>query len=36
LAGAPAVTHVIFCGFSNDSARLHERAMTRFGSPCAD
>jgi O-acetyl-ADP-ribose deacetylase (regulator of RNase III) len=36
LAGAPAVTHVIFCCFSNDSARLHERAMTRFGSPCAD
>jgi O-acetyl-ADP-ribose deacetylase (regulator of RNase III) len=36
LARASAVTHVIFCCFSNDSARLHERAMTRFGSPCAD
>jgi O-acetyl-ADP-ribose deacetylase (regulator of RNase III) len=36
LARAPAIAHVIFCCFSNDSARLHERAATRFGSPCAD
>jgi O-acetyl-ADP-ribose deacetylase (regulator of RNase III) len=36
LARAPAVTRVIFCCFSNDSARLHERALARFGSPCAD
>ncbi len=36
LATAPVVTRVIFCCFSNDSARLHEQAMTRFGSSCAD
>jgi O-acetyl-ADP-ribose deacetylase len=36
LVKAPMVTRVIFCCFSNDSARLHEQAMTRFGSPCAD
>jgi O-acetyl-ADP-ribose deacetylase len=36
LAKAPAVTQVFFCCFSNDSARLHEQALTRFGSPCAD
>jgi O-acetyl-ADP-ribose deacetylase len=36
LARAPAVTRVIFCCFSNDSARLHEQALTRFGGPCVD
>jgi O-acetyl-ADP-ribose deacetylase (regulator of RNase III) len=36
LANAPAVNHVIFCCFSDESARLHEQAMTPFGSPCAD
>jgi O-acetyl-ADP-ribose deacetylase len=36
LAVAPAVTRVIFCCFSNDSAHLHEQAMADVGSPCAD
>jgi O-acetyl-ADP-ribose deacetylase (regulator of RNase III) len=35
LAMAPAVFSVTFCCFSDDSARLHQQAMTRFGSPCA-
>ena len=29
LAATPAVSRVIFCCFSPDSARLHEQAMTR-------
>jgi O-acetyl-ADP-ribose deacetylase (regulator of RNase III) len=29
LASAPSLTRLIFCCFSNDSARLHERAVTR-------
>ena len=36
LAAAPAVTRIIFCCFSNDSARLHAQSMAEFGSPCAD
>jgi O-acetyl-ADP-ribose deacetylase (regulator of RNase III) len=36
LAAAPAVTRIIFCCFSNDSAALHERALADIGSPCAD
>jgi len=36
LAAAPAVARVIFCCFSNDSARLHAQAIAEFGSPCAD
>jgi O-acetyl-ADP-ribose deacetylase len=36
LAVAPAVTKVIFCCFSNDSARLHTKVLAEFGSPCAD
>jgi len=35
LAAAPAVTQVIFCCFSNDSARLHVEALAGFGSPCS-
>jgi O-acetyl-ADP-ribose deacetylase (regulator of RNase III) len=35
LAAAPAVTRVIFCCFSESSARLHEEALASFGSPCA-
>ena len=35
LSTAPAVAKVIFCCFSEDSARLHEQALTGFGSPCA-
>jgi O-acetyl-ADP-ribose deacetylase (regulator of RNase III) len=36
LAKAPAVTRIIFCCFSNDSAALHTQALAGFGSPCAD
>jgi len=36
LAAAPVVGRIIFCCFSNDSARLHAQAMADFGSPCAD
>ena len=35
LAAASAVTRVIFCCFSQGSARLHEGALDAFGSPCA-
>ena len=35
LVAAPAITKVIFCCFSEASARLHEEALTSFGSPCA-
>jgi O-acetyl-ADP-ribose deacetylase (regulator of RNase III) len=34
LAAAPALTQIIFCCFSDDSARLHRQAMTGFGSAC--
>ncbi len=34
LATAPAVRRIIFCCFSEDSARLHMQAMAGFGSPC--
>ena len=36
LTAAPAVTRIIFCCFSDDSARLHAQAMAELGSPCAD
>ena len=36
LSAAPAVTRVIFCCFSRDSAELHAQALADFGSPCAD
>jgi O-acetyl-ADP-ribose deacetylase (regulator of RNase III) len=35
LAAVPDVTRVIFCCFTEDSARLHEQALASFGSPCA-
>jgi O-acetyl-ADP-ribose deacetylase len=35
LATASEITEVIFCCFSEESARLHETAMAAFGSPCA-
>jgi O-acetyl-ADP-ribose deacetylase (regulator of RNase III) len=31
LARAPTISRVVFCCFSNDSARLHEHELTRFG-----
>jgi O-acetyl-ADP-ribose deacetylase len=34
LAAAPALTRVIFCCFSHESARLHAQAIAGFGSPC--
>ena len=33
---APTLERIIFCCFSEASARLHEEALARFGSPCAD
>ena len=36
LAAAPAVTRIIFCCFSNDSAALHLQTLVEFGSPCTD
>jgi O-acetyl-ADP-ribose deacetylase (regulator of RNase III) len=36
LAGAPGISRVIFCCFSNDSAALHVQALAQFGGPCAD
>jgi len=36
LPSAPAVSRVIFCCFSGDSAALHAQAMAEFGDPCAD
>ena len=35
LATAPAVSRIIFCCFSNDSAALHAHSMADVGSPCA-
>jgi O-acetyl-ADP-ribose deacetylase len=36
LTATPAVDRVIFCCFSPPSADLHQRALSAFGSPCAD
>jgi O-acetyl-ADP-ribose deacetylase (regulator of RNase III) len=36
LAAAPKLRHIIFCCFSNESARLHAEAVAAFGSPCDD
>jgi O-acetyl-ADP-ribose deacetylase len=36
LVAASAVTRIIFCCFSSDSARLHAQTLSEFGSPCAD
>jgi O-acetyl-ADP-ribose deacetylase (regulator of RNase III) len=36
LAAAPALSRIIFCCFSNDSAAQHAQAMAGFGGPCAD
>jgi O-acetyl-ADP-ribose deacetylase (regulator of RNase III) len=35
LAAAPALTRVIFCCFSDESARLHAQAMAGIRSPDA-
>jgi O-acetyl-ADP-ribose deacetylase len=36
LSAAPAVTRIVFCCFSDASARLHAQALAGFGSPCTD
>jgi O-acetyl-ADP-ribose deacetylase (regulator of RNase III) len=36
LAAAPAISRVIFCCFSDDSAGLHAKALAGVGSPCTD
>jgi O-acetyl-ADP-ribose deacetylase len=36
LQAAPALSRIIFCCFSNESAALHAQAMAKHGSPCAD
>jgi O-acetyl-ADP-ribose deacetylase len=36
LSSAPTLGRVIFCCFSEDSARLHRQALAEFGSPCVD
>ena len=33
---APSLERIIFCCFSEASARLHEEALARLSSPCAD
>jgi O-acetyl-ADP-ribose deacetylase (regulator of RNase III) len=35
LATAPLLRLVIFCCFSNQSARLHAQSLAEFGYPCA-
>lgn len=35
LTAAPEINRVIFCCFSEDSARLHQQVLNGFGSPCA-
>jgi O-acetyl-ADP-ribose deacetylase (regulator of RNase III) len=34
LAAAPVVSRIVFCCFSDDSARLHAQAIVGFGRPC--
>jgi O-acetyl-ADP-ribose deacetylase (regulator of RNase III) len=36
LATAPALTRIVFCCFSKDSAKLHEAVLADIGGPCAD
>ena len=36
LVQAPSLRVVIFCCFSNESARLHAQSLAEFGDPCAD
>lgn len=35
LPAAPSVGRVVFCCFSEPSAKLHAEALARYGSPCA-
>ena len=36
LPSASAISRVIFCCFSEESAALHAQALAEFGDPCAD
>jgi len=36
LAAAPAVRRIVFCCYSDVSARLHAHAMNELGDPCVD
>jgi O-acetyl-ADP-ribose deacetylase (regulator of RNase III) len=36
LPAAPVVTRIVFCCFSDESARLHAQALAQFGSLCTD
>lgn len=36
VAAAPIIGRVVFCCFSDDSARLHAQSLAEFGSPCVD
>ncbi len=36
LAAAPLMTRILYCCFSDDSARLHAQALAEAGGPCAD
>lgn len=36
LTAAPSVTRVVFCCFSELSAKLHDEALARHAGPCAD
>jgi O-acetyl-ADP-ribose deacetylase len=36
LSTAPAVIRIVFCCFSDASARLHAQALAGFGSSCTD
>jgi O-acetyl-ADP-ribose deacetylase (regulator of RNase III) len=36
LAEAPVISRVVFCCFSDHSARLHALSLAEYGSPCAD
>ena len=36
LTAAPSVTRVVFCCFSEPSAKLHDEALARYAGPCAD
>jgi O-acetyl-ADP-ribose deacetylase (regulator of RNase III) len=36
LAAAPSLRRIIFCCFSDVSARLHAQSIAEFGNPCAD
>jgi O-acetyl-ADP-ribose deacetylase (regulator of RNase III) len=36
LSAAPSIERIVFCCFSETSARLHEEALARLSGPCAN